>query len=836
MQFQQADYAIPAPSIDLGINLGPVQGGELSRPPGAINAPERPPSAYEVGAEYIRKSRAVNEAVAQQRRIDNIYERVVGTAPPREVEVLPPDDPREVFTRPTMKSARPPDAMPVDVSSVYNRPSTPNTSGARRAVTVDVIPTSAELVQPPLLNDPTPGAKPTGIPSPIGRYGMPLAGLAVDTTFRLAAGQPIEQAVGASAISTAGGIAGAALGTAVAGPIGGFLGGLAGGWVAGNIADFAFGLMRPRSADDPQPVQAKAGFDPLGLKPGYYYTIVVEVSGFGYSVTRQVGTSIAPITNLRFDKPLGDRNGYVRWSSWDKANNEYVIVGYGSDGFGGRITGQEFYQQNNDPITNVPNIPPPRDNRPVEFAAHPLNAEASIPSATLGARDNVFVNRDGKISKVATLDNYIPPTLAPRTNGISRGDSPYWVRPAQPNGEPSPEYKPSNLGGDLPSFISLDNPLVNQQQLNSPNVSTSSQNSSITTPINLKKPNAKNQTIPNRNSPTTRNGMPRPSGNFTQLDSPTPTIARATPNLTKRTPQPTNTAITNTTITNITNVTSGDSITNLQQVTNTITQTQTDITSKLDKLMDVLKCLDLFDNPNLCQKLREMTENNAPPSIEWQSINVPTVTCVPNVDGTFTPQRSETSIKVLSTATGSEILQVAKQFEEQAKIAESACLARNHPKQVTPNITLGVPEHWRLRPDAKRPQLLVIYATRNLNNRQWGESRWQVSIPHPNFRAQQLKRLRFAPRELGIHGAWAVLKDESLVRVYMSNEDKAIRYVADLVKKFVSREWWPSNNPLEWIQTGRRPGIDKQIVYAFKVEYHSEGIVRGSPDDEYYFP
>lgn len=836
MQFQQADYAIPAPSIDLGINLGPVQGGELFRPAGAINAPERPPSVYETGAEYIRKSRAVNEAVAQQRRIDNIYERVVGTAPPREVEVLPPDDPREVFTRPTMKSARPPDAMPVDVSSVYNRPSTPNTSGARRAVTVDVIPTSAELVQPPLLNDPTPGAKPAGIASPLGRYGMPLAGLAVDTTFRLAAGQPIQQAVGASAASSVGGLVGATLGTAVAGPIGGFLGGMFGGYVAGRIADFAFGLMRPASADDPQPNRVKAGFDPLGLKPGYYYTIVVEVSGFGYSVTRTVGTSIAPITNLRFDKPPNDRNGYVRWSSWDKAENEFVIVGYGSTGFGGRITNQSFHQQPTAPIPNVPDVSPPLDNRPVQFASHPLNVEASVPSATLGARDNVYVTRDGKTVKVSTLDNYIPPSLSPRTNGILRGDSPYWIRPAQPNNKPSPEHSPSNLGGDLPIAQTSDGPA------NNPNVAPL--NNGLSAP-NLTKPEAKNQTIPNKNSPPTRRGIPSPTGTFTQYGTPITIVPSATPNLTKVAPQPIIITRPSSTkpiiITNTIDATAiiGEMMADFTKISTTTTEiqrNQIETSTKLDKLMDVLKCLDLFENPNLCDKLKEMTQSNDNTQIQWQSINVPSVLCVRQEDGTYQPQRSETAIQVLATATGSEILQVAKQFEEQAKIAESACLARNHPQQQTPNVTLAVPEHWRIRPDTKRPQLLVIYAARNLNNKQWGESRWSMSIPHPNYRAQQLKRLKFLPREQGIHGAWAVLTDESLVRVYMSNEDKAIRYVADLIRRYVDRTFCPSLNPLDFIQTGRRPGIEKQMVYPFKAELHLEGIVRGKPDDEYYFP
>lgn len=836
MQFQQADYAIPAPSIDLGINLGPVQGGELSRPSGAINAPERPPSVYEVGAEYIRKSRAVNEAVAQQRRIDNIYERVVGTPPPREVEVLPPDDPREVFTRPTMKSARPPDAMPVDVSSVYNRPSTPNTSGARRAVTIDVIPTSAELVQPPLLNDPTPGAKPVGIPSPLGRYGLPLASLAVDTTFRLAAGQPIEQAVGASAISTAGGIAGAALGTAAAGPIGGFLGGLAGGWVAGNIADLAFGLMRPNSTDV-RPSEPVIGVPPFtggqGVCVKYDIVARVDSSTDGQVAdSRYRGTFLGPILGVRLVHGFADYYSMEFLCRGEESqacsNSERWVHAFGFGGGYGQLTPKIVSVKRKDGLAdtngNPPSNPIAKDVRAPDSLNHPGNKEFDVPNAQLNGRERIRPS------------TYVPGGFKSREGGIPRGDSPTWVKPATIENKPSPEYNASNLGGDLP--IQLLSPNLSSGNsttaINQPTTNTSS-TTQISTP-NLNKPNAKNQTIPNRNSPTTRNGMSRPSGNYTQLDSPPTTIARATPNLTKRTPQPTNTVNTNTTITNITNVSSGDNITNLQQITNTITQTQTDITSKLDKLMDVLKCLDLFDNPNLCQKLRDMTEGNEPPSIEWQSINVPTVTCVQNEDGSFTPKRSETSIQVLATATGSEILQVAKQFEEQAKIAESACFSRNHPKQQTPNVTLAVPEHWRIRPDTKRPQLLVIYATRNLNNKQWGESRWQVSIPHPNFRAQQLKRLKFSPRELGIHGAWAVLTDESLLRIFMSSEEKAIRYVADLVKRYVDRNFCPSLNPLDFIQTGRRPGIDKQMVYPFKVELHLEGIVRGKPDDEYYFP
>lgn len=836
MEFRSVDYQIPSPSVDIGINFGNAVGGEIFRPPGSIDAPNRPPNVYETGAEYIRKSRAVNEAVQQQHRIDSIYERVMGTAPPREVEVLPPDDPREVFSRPTMKSARPPDAMPVDVSSVYNRPSTPKTSGARRAVTIDVVPTSAEIVQPPMLNDPTPGAKPAGIPSPLGRYGMPLAGLAVDTTFRLAAGQPIEQAVGASAISTAGGLAGSIVGTAVAGPIGGFLGGLAGGWVAGNIADFAFGLMRPNSTEahlrqvEPKQLSSplRSNFNPNGIQLRFYstnnrawfapivydYVIVEFLYRKEFDPTIRTDYAIAWWATDRFPRPDIHKytleshgyyypNGAPYWRNGSPNVNfdPTTLTIQPAPSNTAALTPQQMQQD----LAAYP-YPPYTDNRTPQSLQHPLN-KTPVPSASLEA---------GK-PNIVGIDNYAPGGLKHLEGGTIRGDSPYWVKPATLN-KPSPEHAPSNLGGDLPTEQTTLAPTGNLQA------------------PNLTKPDAKNQTIPNTNSPTTRSRVPRPGGNFTQLGSPTPTVSRATPNLTKRTPQPTNAITTNTTITNITNVISGDNITNLQQITNTIQQNQVDTNIKLDKLMEILKCLDLFDNPNLCDKLKEMTQGPKNKELDFVNINVPTVVCIQTPDGTFKPQRYETTIQVLRNATGSEITQVSRQFEEQAKIAESACYARNQPPQQTANVTLGIPEHWHIRPDAKRPQLLVIFGGRNLNSKQWDKSRWQVAIPHPNFRAQQLKRLRFPPREMGIHGAWAVLKDESLVRVFMSSEDKAIRYVSDLCKKFVSREMWPTSNPLDWIQTGRRPGIEKQMVYPFKVEYHSQGIVRGAPDDEYYFP
>jgi len=92
MEFQFQDVKQGFTSPDFLYNFEPA--GDLAS---KYNAPPAPNSIENLAADYIQRQRQVADAIAQQHRIDNIYERVMNEAPRRDVEVLAPDNPAEVF-------------------------------------------------------------------------------------------------------------------------------------------------------------------------------------------------------------------------------------------------------------------------------------------------------------------------------------------------------------------------------------------------------------------------------------------------------------------------------------------------------------------------------------------------------------------------------------------------------------------------------------------------------------------------------------------------------------------------------------------------------------------
>lgn len=232
---------------------------------------------------------------------------------------------------------------------------------------------------------------------------------------------------------------------------------------------------------------------------------------------------------------------------------------------------------------------------------------------------------------------------------------------------------------------------------------------------------------------------------------------------------------------------------------------------------------------DLSDKLNKVADRLS--DILWVTITVPTVTCELSTEtNEYKPTRGITTVSVQSTPTGSEATQVQASFEEIAKAAESACYARNN------EVILGVPEHWAVQPGADRPQLVITFRSKNKTNGKFTKSKWSMSIPHPNFRAQQLSTLTIDPQERGEWMAEATLKDNSKIRVHLATEMMAENYLDKLVKNYVSREMWTQSTPKEFIKTGVRPGIEKGTIYPAKVEFYKQGV-KGelTPNKKHYF-
>lgn len=873
--FSEPNQAFRSP--DFGSIFSNEAGGEIYRVSN-LPQPDPPKNIYQTAQEYVQQSQALNDAVRFQHRVDNIYEQMYNTAPPRDVEVLPPENATEAFNRPRMRSALPPDELPPDLSDVFNRPPTPNNSGARVGQTVDVTPMPAEPRTPWSNAGSMELDRPRNVPGfNKGVVGSTAAGALINFGMNLAYGQPPGQAAAGAVGGAVGGVVGATVGSAF-GPVGTFVGGTVGSLVGSAAADYVWNKLFPPAAN-PSASDPYVGVPPFygGQGDGVLYQI-------NFSITRQG-------TDRRSDPPVHRSHtvsyNMVVWGAILGFRTAYVGSGVAStlfilcrgiyQGYQGNSEqfhpgdykeystgfGQDVHLTNPqvslgnlsisrlDGKTDTAGNPPPdpiqADTRSSESQRHPINNSAP-PRAEPQTSNNPAPN------------NYAPGTTDNKTGGSPRGDSPAWIKPASPqNPSQHPDVHPGNNTNPIPET----NP----------------------TPQTNTNPNPNTQTFPSNNPNTTSSG----GGRFFTDPSLNPNTPTTLPELRKpepipqafKPPQPqSNEPSPNYNDPN--NQCQLDPcISGLQRKTQELQDGQKALEKKIDNLV--------VNNFN--------TNNNSTSPIIWVSATVPTVTCNLSTEtNLYTPTRSNTTIQVQTTATGSELTQIQAQFEEQAKIAESVCHAKNYAidwieitvPTVTCNLSnltnlytptrnnttikiqtnkianqtaqvqaefeelaklaeaecrarnqdfgIGIPETWAIQPGSGVPQLVITFRPKNLRTGSFQDSKWTISIPHPNYRAMQLSRLRIDPQERGKHMAEATLKDNSKIRVHLLTERKAIAYVEKIVRNYVERSLWTSDNPQDFIKTGIRPGIKPGTIHPYKVEFYRYGMKgAGTPDNHHYF-
>lgn len=775
MEFQFQDVRQGFTSPDFLYNFEPA--GDLAP---KYKAPPAPNSIENLTVDYIQKQRQVSDAIAQQHRIDNIYERVMNEAPRRDVEVLPPENPADVFNpnKTRMKNITPVEQQQ-EISNLLERqvkrPTTPSVAEPPVTPSYKSIPLTDPMATPPTFTprkpvsgpNPAPGAKPSGLPSPPGRFAAPLVGGAIDFGFRVVAGQSPAQAAAGAIGSTVGGLVGGALGSAV-GPVGTFVGGVIGGFVGGAVADFVYNFAFPPSATiPPQPITGSYPFTG-GQTPTVAYRVSANAdvtcpSGRGNAGTVQ--HVYGPVTSIRvsgYGLVPGSSGVGIIISAYDNLGNPKDYgQGYGFPGcYSSDLRDINITRLDGQPDTggNPPANPIPQDNRTPNSYYHPGNQSYAPPTGTPGI-------------KPPAPNNYAPGGFTP--NGSPRGDSPNRVPhgfPA-PKSNPNPNTTPSNLGGNFPSPSPNPAPSPSPSGVPSPNPSPNPPGYKVDSPGG--KPSGSPSGSPGTLAPpnSTPSGLPIFIPQTPAADGFKPV------------PQP-----------------------NLQPQP---TPPQTDICEA--------DCIQSMG--------QQITQNQ----IFWVDLIVPTVVCSVDQDGYWFPITTNQSIQVIATLKGNEIAKTQIQFEELAKANTSLCLAKNiYPSES--DCVLTLPERYQIPIDGQIPQLICVFREVREDNT-WGERMYPMTIPHPKSSVPPTTR----PLPDYKKGSWELmltLKDNTKVfvnAVSMAEANTMVDYIKPLI----------ADNFLEnsFQKIGQRKGqqLLELKVRVFKVDYFEKGTKNAKPTWSKYF-
>ncbi|BCL34248.1 hypothetical protein [Nostoc sp. MS1] len=775
MEFQYQEVNQGYTSPDFLFNFEP--GGQVSP---RYNAPPPPGSVENLTAEYLLKQQQLSDAVRNQHKIDNLYERIMNEAPRRDVEVLPPETPGEFFdpNRTRMKNITPVDQAQ-EIAELLERqtkrPATVPTTAEPPAVpNYKTIPLTDPLATPPTYTprtpvgggNPAPTAKPRGLPTPAGRFAAPLVGGAIDAGFRLAAGQPAGQALAGAAASTAGSLVGATLGAGL-GPVGMFVGGIVGGFVGGAIADVVYNAAFPTPAQpQPVPYSAPAPFYG-GQEPDRMYSVngaYISSSGnlvdLGDSpwLPGPIGGMFKGIADNKFGIGVYHGNSVYFFTSLDL--NETSLP-----------TAQQYYESYVSPLIlditpqdglpdpgNPPAPAPPPDNRPYEFQSGG-ESDLAPPTGTPGA------------PKPPT--NYAPGSTTPK--GTPRGDSSNFVPhgfPA-PKLNPNPNFTPSNLGGNFPGLNPNPAPTPNPPGLEPFNFK-------LLGPPSNPTPGGSGTPTPLTPPQSTPGGFPQPIPNPSPPDKNKdlpPTVPIGTGNPNPPTPTPTTSPTTGTPIST-----------------------------------------DICESP--CIKSLEAA------SIFWVDLQVPVISCEQDETGIWTPKTSSQTIKVIATFQGNEILKSQTQFQELAKINTELCNAKNG----SDNAILTLPERYQIPVDGHIPQ--IIYVFREVrDDGTWGERMYPMTVPHPKSINPPEQR----PLPDYKKGSWELiltLKDNTKVFINALSMEEC-QTMIDQVKPLIADAFLESSSQ----KIGQRKGqqLLEIKVRIFKVDYFEKGTKNAKPKWSKYF-
>lgn len=137
--------------------------------------------------------------------------------------------------------------------------------------------------------------------------------------------------------------------------------------------------------------------------------------------------------------------------------------------------------------------------------------------------------------------------------------------------------------------------------------------------------------------------------------------------------------------------------------------------------------------------------------------------------------------------------------------------------------TLVVPEHWPLRRGAERPQLIVVYSTKNQDG-SWGNTRYQFSIPWFDHRKRKALKTSL-PRTIrkGPKQATLLLTDNSKMTLFCSNHSEAERVLKSFEGLVINKYRTRDIRYADLNGNGKREY--KQVtVYPFVAKYYPAGM------------
>ncbi|MEA5627570.1 hypothetical protein [Nostoc sp. UHCC 0251] len=379
-------------------------------------------------AETNERNRLLLEHEQRQR---NELRNRISTGEPADVEVSQPrrESPLSQIQRST------PERQPVP--SKASPPPTLKGTAARASAIVEPTATPAPAALKEAIANTLGGAAnalPRSLPQAAGRLVIPGVQAGLTLGSRLIAGQPVSQAVAATAGTVVGGYVGLVVGNALLPGLGGVVGSMIGGWAGSLFSDSFFRQQLPRAAEIPEPVPGMSKLASGQLSGTLYNVSVVKTNAQG-----------GVVEGRYFPSEVGRIDGILEQQVDATSYRAFLITNNGNTAHDLGTSTSRWTQISivrTDGVIDVmpsPVIPaPPPDNRPGYFNESPLNPNNIIPTGTPQQGQPKYQRRD------------VAPTLP--GNNLPNSNSPYFPGHGglAPSFLPNPTQTPSNGGAMLP--------------------------------------------------------------------------------------------------------------------------------------------------------------------------------------------------------------------------------------------------------------------------------------------------------------------------------------------------------------------------------------------------
>lgn len=137
----------------------------------------------------------------------------------------------------------------------------------------------------------------------------------------------------------------------------------------------------------------------------------------------------------------------------------------------------------------------------------------------------------------------------------------------------------------------------------------------------------------------------------------------------------------------------------------------------------------------------------------------------------------------------------------------------------------AIPEHWQIKPESKRPQLVLLCAEKKPDGT-LDSAKYPIAIPHYRYSTPRTIP-PFTSFNKGSVQGMLVLKDNSKVIVYASTISEAQRILAD-IKEDIDPDYRTDFSPKIGPVAGT--GFQTKTVYPKYAKYFSEGATKMQPD------